>query len=127
MRRRSPVAVSWGWASAHLACGVLWRDLQGHYLKVRYEDFVKNPKAVVSRILKMVGEEGPHLPFLSEHQFEKRPVHSFAGNPGRYRNGLVELRPDEEWKTDMKMSHRLLVTMLTAPLLVRNGYRLNPF
>ena len=36
---------------------------------------------------------------------------------------MVELQPDDEWKTAMKLAHKGLVTALTWPLMNRYGYQ----
>jgi hypothetical protein len=40
----------------------------------------------------------------------------------RFKQGVIEVRPDTDWKMKMKRSHRSLVTALTFPLLYNYGY-----
>jgi hypothetical protein len=53
-----------------------------------------------------------------------RANHTVAGNPDRLRHGLTRLRADGAGPDDLRTRDRLLVTALTAPLLVRFGYPL---
>ena len=39
-----------------------------------------------------------------------------------FQSGRVELRHDEAWHDKLSRSHRLIVTMITAPLLARYRY-----
>ncbi len=43
--------------------------------------------------------------------------HAIDGNPVKFRSGVIEIRPDEEWRTAMDAHYRRLVTVLTWPLL----------
>jgi hypothetical protein len=48
--------------------------------------------------------------------------HSAGGNPSRYHQGAITLRPDVEWLEKMPQLQKYLVTLMTAPLLHRYGY-----
>lgn len=98
----------------------LWRR-RGRYLRVRYEDFVREPGATLERILALLREKDP-LSFVNGRQVELAPTHNLSGNPNRFETGRVELKLDEEWRTKLKKQDRSLVTALTAPLLVKYGY-----
>ncbi len=50
------------------------------------------------------------------------PFHSVGGNPVRFKRGGITLRVDDEWKTQMPFSHKLIVTAITLPLLIAYGY-----
>jgi Sulfotransferase family len=95
-----------------------------HYLRLRYEDFVRDPAASVRRVLALVGEDPPALPFESARAVRLATGHSVSGNPNRFATGSVELRPDSEWVGGMRAADRALVTAVTWPLLLRYGYPL---
>jgi hypothetical protein len=48
--------------------------------------------------------------------------HSIHGNPNRFSQGVVTLKPDDEWTMTMRSKDRALVTALTWPLLKAYGY-----
>lgn len=91
---------------------------------VRYEEFVRRPREEIGRLLAFLGQDTPsgQLSFVGEHTVELYPDHSVAGNPMRLRTGSEELRLDEEWRTALPARTRRLVTVVTAPGLVRYGY-----
>ncbi len=123
MPQHHPVESSLEWDLCNVAAEGFWGGSPERYLMLRYEDFVREPLPAVERILRLVGEEPPSLPFVSERGVELRgPNHNVGGNPSRFRTGVVELRPDTEWARHMKDGDRRLVTALTLPFLARFGY-----
>ncbi len=123
MPQHRPVESSMEWDLCNVAAEEFWGRSPERYLMLRYEDFVREPRSAVERILSLVGEKPLSLPFVSERGVELRgPNHNIGGNPSRFRTGVVELRPDTEWTRRMKDGDRRLVTALTLPFLARFGY-----
>lgn len=114
------------WSVWNSVSEVFWRQSPERYLRLRYEDFVDQPQEAIGRILGLVRENVTQLPFTEGREVELGVNHTVAGNPSRFETGRVELRLDEEWKSRMKRSDRLVVTALSAPLLWRYGYSLRP-
>lgn len=110
------------WDAWNAATEVLLGRPAGRYMRLRYEDFVEKPREAVGRILELVGEEVPKLPFVSEREVELGTTHTVSGNPSRFRTGTVELRADEEWRRSMKTSDERIVSALSWPLRARYGY-----
>ncbi len=111
------------WTSWNTAAEALWRRTPEHYLRIRYEDFVKDPQSSVRAILGMVGEKEPLArPFTGERSVKLGESHTVAGNPNRFQTGEVVLKSDDEWAGKMRNRDRRLVTALTLPLLARYGY-----
>ena len=123
MDQHAPAKSSVLWTLWNGASGVFWGQTPGRYLRLRYEDFVADPREALTRILRMVGEGGADLPFVSGRAVELGVSHTVAGNPNRFKTGGIELRLDDEWKGKMRLRDRALVTLLTLPLLKRYGYR----
>ena len=123
MDQHAPAKSSVLWTLWNGASGVFWGRTPGRYLRLRYEDFVADPREALTRILEMVGEGGADLPFVSGRAVELGVSHTVAGNPNRFKTGGIELRLDDEWKGKMRIRDRALVTLLTFPLLKRYGYR----
>jgi hypothetical protein len=124
MPRRGPAASALRWTARNLATEALWRRSPGRYMMLRYEDFVAEPQKAIGRLLGLVGEEGAPRPHVAEHEVELGVNHNVWGNPGRFKTGTVEIRPDREWACDIKSGDRRLVSSLTFPLLARYGYPL---
>jgi hypothetical protein len=122
MNRVSAVKSSLLWDAWNVSSEALWRGSTGRYLRLRYEDFVVEPRRAVGEILDMLDEDAGQLPFVGERDVELGAGHTVAGNPNRFCKGLVRLRRDDEWVSRMKSRDRTLVTLLTLPLLARYGY-----
>ena len=92
-------------------------------LIVHYEDVVDRPVEQLNRILTAAGLPArENYPFIHDGQVELRPSHSVAGNPMRFRQGLMPLRRDEAWRTKMRPRDRRVVGVIAGPLLFRFGY-----
>jgi hypothetical protein len=95
------------------------------YHFVRYETMAQRPRQSLREILAFAGpwlEGGQDLSFLGPSHAVLGTTHSVAGNPIRFQQGRVPLRTDERWKERMPVSDRILVSLLTRPLLRRYGY-----
>ncbi|MCA9470425.1 MAG: sulfotransferase [Nitrospirales bacterium] len=90
--------------------------------RVRYEDFIADPKGETLKILSGLGEKQGDLEFLEQSSVEFKTFHSLNGNPMRFQKGKVQLAPDEEWKQKMPKVKKAMVTAMTYPLLARYGY-----
>lgn len=105
----------------------LSRGLVTTYRRVRYEDLVADPRRTVERIVSDIVSSAPDLSiFRGTTVSLARPNHTVAGNPMRFETGNIELREDREWRSRMSSGARRLVTVLTAPALLRYGYPLVP-
>jgi hypothetical protein len=98
------------------------------YVRIRYEDFVADPRAGVSRILRhsRASVDDADLSFIRDGTVSLQPNHTVDGNPMRFAVGNLSLRMDDEWKRSMSRSDRLWVTGLTSPMLLSYGYPLDP-
>lgn len=93
-------------------------------IHVRYEDLVLDPQGEVQRIIDAVGAPSVSWPFIDERSIELTTTHTAGGNPNRTRTGVIEIRPDLAWRTNMGTVDRAVVTALTLPFLKRYGYPL---
>jgi hypothetical protein len=89
---------------------------------VRYEDFVADPAATLSRVGAHVGTTDGSV--VHGDTVTLGTQHTVAGNPMRFTTGPVRLRLDEAWRRELPARDRRLATALTAPLLLRYGYPL---
>jgi hypothetical protein len=123
MHRKTPAQSAVLWDAWNAAAEALWRHTPERYLRLRYEDFVTQPRASFERILKLLGENA-EPPLASEREVRLGVSHTVSGNPNRFDTGAVELRSDEAWNKEMQPKDRAMVTGLTLPLLLRYGYEL---
>jgi len=122
MVRFSPTKSSALWDSWNASAEALWRRSPQRYLRIRYEDFVANPRESFEEILTLLGEKNVEPPLVGEREVKLGVSHTVSGNPNRFETGAVELRPDREWVLNMSPRDRALVTTLTLPLLKHYGY-----
>jgi hypothetical protein len=122
MHRQSPIESAVLWDSWNASAEALWRRTPDRYLRLRYEDFVADPRQSFERILNLLDERGTEPPLASEREVRLGVTHTVSGNPNRFDTGAVELRPDHAWISEMTPRDKALVTVLTSPLLYRYGY-----
>lgn len=99
----------------------LLRRASTDFVTVRYEDFVRSPADAVTSALgagdvEMSSDTTVHLP----------TTHTVSGNPARMTRGIVDLRPDDAWHSEMSLRRRWLVSIISAPMLRTLGYRFRP-
>ncbi len=119
MPKYSPAAISALWMLHNAEIEALGRRVP--LVRLRYEDFVKDPEAATRKVLDLGGVQAPtdHIHGLSVHL---GAAHSCSGNPVRFKTGEIALVPDERWRREMTERRRRVVSALTAPLLRRYGY-----
>jgi hypothetical protein len=62
------------------------------------------------------------LPFVSRDAVRLTADHVVLGNPNRFEQGVVTIKPDMEWRERMSTWQQLPVTLLTLPWLAKHGY-----
>jgi len=93
-------------------------------LYIRYEDFCYNPSESLRKILKFAKVNSVNLPFKSKYEAEIQEHHILRGNPNRFQRGLVNISLDEDWRRQMKLIDKLIVTTVSLPLLYAYKYTL---
>lgn len=121
MPRFNPALTALLWNISNIGVESL-KYFNKNYRFLRYEDFVKQPRATVSELLSWLGEGQCSLEFMSDDRAHLEVNHTVSGNPMRFRTGEITVRPDMEWKEKLRQPTRLVVTALTLPLLGRYGY-----
>lgn len=91
------------------------------YCRLRYEDFLADPKAVLSKILEPYQWIEGHTK-VSNMEILLESAHTVAGNRMRFKSGTLMLELDDEWREAMSRRDRQTVAALTWPLLRRYGY-----
>jgi hypothetical protein len=91
------------------------------YRRLRYEDFACEPDAALAEILAAFPWASPP-PRVSAMVL--RPTHTVSGNPIRFEQGSIEIKPDCEWRKAMQRRDRLTTTAMSWWLLARYGYPL---
>jgi len=125
MPRRSAAMTAVDWLLQNLMVQLSLQKLSRVYVRVRYEDLVARPGAIVQGISRATGHAtaGPAAADdgaavgAGEH-------HLVAGNPGvrRHADRGLKLRLDDEWRTELPRADRLVVTAVCAGLMAAYGY-----
>lgn len=126
MAQRGRFQAAANWSIANLGAELFLRRGAARYIRLRYEDVVARPRESIERIVAMTSRAPAAPPLLDDRTLMLGATHSVWGNPDRLRTGRVELREDDQWRTDMRAPDRRLVTGLTWPLLARYGYLGSP-
>lgn len=94
------------------------------YLRLRYEDVVAAPRDRTRDIADFLGLDIPdaELPFEGPTDVRLATDHSVWGNPMRLQTGVVSMRPDEAWRTQLPAGARRTVSAISWPGLLRYGY-----
>jgi hypothetical protein len=127
MTRYSPGRSALLWNAHNAAFGLLSR--RGVPVRrIRYEQFLTDPRAAVRELADFAGllVTGSELAFLGDGYADLRVGHSAAGNPMRFSVGRLPLRRDDAWVRALPRGQRRLVGAVCAPLLRAYGYPLNP-
>lgn len=122
MYRRSPVKSALTWNAWNASAEEFWRRSPERYLRLRYEDFVVDPRRSFTEITSFVGEPDVELPLAGDREVRLGISHTVSGNPNRFDTGAVKLRQDDEWRHKMRPRDRKVVTALTVPLLKHYSY-----
>lgn len=93
-------------------------------LRVRYEDLVATPAATLARIASFAGAPAApdDLACYTSGQIDLPVEHEVSGNPLRFDSGPVRLRLDDKWRTALSPRDRAVVSVITAPGMLRYGY-----
>jgi hypothetical protein len=111
------------WVSWNIASEMVGRIYpEGHYRRLRYEDFMTDPRRTMDEVLAFVGEPVVDSPFVDRTTAVLPTNHTVAGNPKRFRTGEVRIRLDDEWRRHQSAVDRRTATALSLPLLPRYGY-----
>ncbi len=127
MTRYSPGRSALLWNAHNAAFGLLAR--RGVAVRrIRYEQFLADPRGELSRLGEFAGRQptAADLSFLQPDYADLRVGHSAAGNPMRFTVGRLPLRRDDAWVGGLPQSQRRLVGAVCGPLLRAYGYRVHP-
>jgi hypothetical protein len=119
-RYSPPVAAMW-W-NAYNAMFTLIRMAGMPMRRVRYEDFVAAPGAVIQDLAEWAGSTADSASFLRGDRVQLAVSHTVAGNPMRFRVGEIAIRRDDTWHTEMPAGLQRRVRLLTFPFRLAYGY-----
>lgn len=120
MSHFGPAAAAARWVAIQSEAGLL-RRCGLPVTRMRYEQFVADPRRAVAQALAGIGLGQPpaHLGHLAGRRVMLGTSHGLSGNPSRFRDGEITLRADETWRDRMSRRDRLVVTAIGLPLMLR--------
>lgn len=96
------------------------------YMRLQYENFVRNPKGTLRELVQRFGGSGTGIDFVENSNLRlEKTTHTVAGNPNRFQRKSVNIRIDDEWKTKLSLCDKLIVSAISGPMLLRYGYSLS--
>lgn len=116
-----PVVSSWKSSFKWLSNNMLVSKIIGNRpcIRIVYESLVSSPCATLCRFSDFLS--------LPKEKFEKIVSddntasmsihHTVSGNPSRFNTGIVKIKVDDRWRSEMPFFRKYLVTILTWPLL----------
>ncbi|NOZ79069.1 MAG: sulfotransferase [Acidobacteria bacterium] len=110
------------WLTWNLFGERLGRRRSDRFAVLRYEDFAREPRPTLERILSWLDEPDDLAQFQDDHTVTLATTHTSSGNPNRHGTGPVSIRLDDRWQTDLTPWQRLQVTALCWPIMSRYGY-----
>lgn len=123
LRPKSLLYTAVRWGIVNIATEFLRRRVGANRsIRVRYEDFVADPRGTLDRIVSLV-EQSETIPTQRDQPVALTPQHQVAGSRHRMQSEIT-VRHDERWKAQMPAWQQYFVALVCAPLLWRYGYRL---
>jgi len=115
-------ASKWLWFNGSFE---LLRRLGHRFIRLRYEDMVRDPREAVRRCAVHAGVDPTEadLSFIDGDQVRLSTGHLVAGNRMRNAAGPITIRLDEVWREQLAPNDRRTVELVTSPLFRRYGYR----
>jgi hypothetical protein len=120
MDRYGAVRVAVEWTAANILLFRV-RPRAKTYVVIRYEDFAERPWDIVDEIRVAMGLDRVARDYRDHAELSVH--HTVSGNPNRFDHGIVPIRPDREWETQLSPQAKRVVTALTLPLLKYFGYK----
>jgi hypothetical protein len=124
MPRYKPTRTALRWITDNLAFDHLAK--KAPTLRLRYEDFLDNPQQQIQAIADFVGlkTQESDLAFIKSPTTKATVMHSVAGNPLRFQDNISKLQVDLEWTKELNRRHKVMVTTMSLPLLLKYKYPL---
>lgn len=124
MKRHHPYTSTRLWVRFNWGVHRLQEVFSFPYYRLRYEDFVRAPNRELAKIEETFNLQGvfPRI----EGCLKLGEKHLLGGNPAGFVSREISLRPDTQWLKEMRLRDRILVTLMSWPLLRRYGYPLFP-
>ena len=113
------------WTGFNAASELVAARRRDRSARVRYEDFVRDPRGVLAGVLRLADLD-VEPPVDADGSAWLGVNHTVTGNPDRLRRGPLRIRPDDRWQAELPGGATATATAFALPLLHRYGYPLWP-
>lgn len=121
--RRGALDATLRWDLLNLGSDAIIRETgSNRAMRIRYEDFVAEPRKHVESARILTDEPRGSSPFVDDHTVRLRTNHTIAGNPSRFVTGTLRLEDKREWRHAQSRMDRWMTTAIALPFLRRYGY-----
>ena len=118
---KSILRSSWRWRRVNSVSDQVLANAGSRGIRVRYEDFVANPRETLRGIYRLVGLDLDDAAEALEHGEGFAPGHLIAGNRLRMQSA-VRLSRDKRWRREMPRRSRWLFWAVAGRVARRYGY-----
>jgi hypothetical protein len=122
-RTRGP-AFGARWTLWNLELEALACRHRGRFLRLRFEDFLRDPEAETRRVLGLVGAGGAALPFVNGDSVRLPSHHMIEGHRSRFDTGIVAIRASTTWQRQLSPRRAVTTSLFASPLQLLYGYPL---
>lgn len=106
------------WTAMNFLMSMLAFYAGSRYIFLRYEDFVNSPQNKIDELTKSL-----RIPTFNLYSVSNgKQNHTVSGNPVRFEQGPIRVKPDREWLEKLPKNQKRLITLMTLPLLVLYKY-----
>jgi hypothetical protein len=95
---------------------------RSRFIRLRLEDFIRNPRTETRRALALIGLEDADLPFVDERSVRLPAHHMIEGHVSRFDTGVIPIRGTTAWQTRLSVRRELSTALLATPLQLAYGY-----
>lgn len=120
-RTRGP-AFGARWTIWNLELEALAARRRRRFVRLRLEDFVRDPVAETRRVLRLVGADQAELPFVDDRSVRLAGHHMVEGHSSRFDTGVVPIRASTAWQRRLSRRRELSSSLLASPLQLLYGY-----
>jgi hypothetical protein len=100
-----------------------WRTSANGYTLLRFEDFIHFPYETLKKSLDELELQEIPIQILNDEVIELTEEHSIGGNPDRFIRTKIKISSKEEWRDVIHPFARLVLGLLSSPMLFRYGYK----
>jgi hypothetical protein len=126
MEQRSSTISSAYFMFSNTVAELFWGSRSDNYAFLRYEDFVADPSSTLEATGNFAGTPIVPESVLDGLSFPTGKMHTSWGNPSRVGRTSITIRQDDAWRSELSGLSKVVITLLTFPLILRYGYPIRP-